>query len=101
MVNIERGIAREWYPAGSWARGGGDRRIAVGCARDLLTTCNILIIPYTLMMEKVESSSTSHGCRKVFIRAKCKVPGGVALLMIRSAIVAQMGQDVDIQLLGH
>src|SRR5258707_9688759 len=33
----------------------------------------------------------SHDCRKAFILASCEVPGGAALLMIRSVMVAQAG----------
>jgi hypothetical protein len=34
-----------------------------------------------------------HDWRKVFIRASREVPGGAALLMIRSVIMAQVGRD--------
>lgn len=36
---------------------------------------------------------TFHDCRKVFIRARCEVPGGAALSIMRSVIVAQRGRE--------
>ena len=85
---IGRCFARGWYHAGSWVRSCGDMRIAAKFTLYFLAVFNILIILVLSMSSLVPRVGASHDCRKEFIRAKREIPGGAALLMIKSVIVA-------------
>ena len=90
---IGRGFARGWYHAGSWARSCGDRRIAAKLTLYFLAVFSILIVLLLRMFSLAPRVGASQDCRKEFIRARRDVPGGAALLMIRSVIVAHVGRD--------
>jgi hypothetical protein len=58
-----------------------------------LATCNILIVLSFRSLSLAPRVGASHDCRKVFSRARCEVPGGAALLIIRSVVMAQAGRE--------
>jgi hypothetical protein len=70
LVAIERGIARGWYQAGSWAHSCGDRRIAARLTWYFLAVCSICIMLSFRRRSLAPQVGASHACKKVFIRAR-------------------------------
>lgn len=87
---IGRCFARGWYHAGSWVRSCGDMRIAARFTLYFRAVFNILIMLLFSVSSLTPRVGASHDCRKEFIRAKRDIPGGAALLMIKSVIVAHV-----------